>query len=86
MRDVENETFLQQPVASSRSAVPGQHPCQPALRAGALRWNRSELLFRNDNTAVVYLKAEPTSYQSQICQAWHRELALEPSSWSRLYV
>lgn len=45
-----------------------------------------ELLFPNDNTAVLYLKAEPTLYQSQICLAWHHELTLEPSSWSRLYM
>lgn len=45
-----------------------------------------ELLFPNDNTAMLYLKAEPTLYQSQICLAWHHELALEPSSWSRLYM
>lgn len=45
-----------------------------------------KLLFRNNNTAVVYLKAEPALYQSQICLAWHHELVLEPSSWSRLYV
>lgn len=83
--------FLQQSVACNHSAAAPESTAVPQLRLVLQLWDSSgeitqELLFRNDNTAVVYLKAEPALYRSQICLAWHHELVLEPSSWSRLCV
>lgn len=73
------------PVTFSPRAGLGCAPA-PSTALGPLGEITQELLFPNDNTAGLYLKAEPMLYQSQICLAWHHELAAEPSSWSRLYM
>lgn len=76
-----------QPAAAAPGHVQPQSPAPaPTVAPRPLPAITQELLFPNDNTAVVYLKAEPTLYRSQICLAWHHELAPEPSSWSRLYM